>query len=1105
MNDHNPPSENPALRLRLHGSAQVQRGPAPPLPLRGRAAGLVALAALEPGLRRERAAALLWPEAAHARQNLRQQLLRFRQQLGQPLVDGGDTLHLAAGVVLEEAAPGAELLSGEPEQGDDFGQWLAVQRRAQGQARRRQLLQGLAAAEQAGDLDTALQHAQALLALDAQDESHHAAVMQVHFLRGEATAGLAVFNALGQGLAARFGTQPSTPTQTLASALRRLGQTPWPGVAAARRGPLPVTLRRPPVMVGRATEQAAVRDAWQAGLAVLVEGEAGMGKSRLLFECLADQPGLTLQAAGRPGDSGAPYSSLARLLQPLLGSRAALSPAARQALVCIGASPPAPVSAGAEDSAGASALPAGALHGAVLELLQRAAVGSVSLDDLHFADAATLELLSGLVAADAPCRWLFAQRPAETPAATTALRHALTELQRLAVVVLTPLDGPATAALVEALALPGLEARALAPQLVQHGGGNPLFMLETLKQGLQDGSLARGSLARPASVGALIEQRLQRLSQPALTLARVAAIAGVDFSIELAESAIGQSAVQLASAWQELQDAQVLRDEALAHDLVADATLRGVPPVVARRVHAQCAAWLAQRGGEPARVAWHWAAGGQQEAAALAFEHAAQRARAAARRVEEAELYALAAQAHAQAGAPAGRFEALANRVSALIGAQADEAALAEARALPEQASNDLQRVRALRVLTDLLGQRGPFEAAIDTGQTGIALARQIDAQEELVRLICVTAGNQIKIGRTEEAYSLMLPLRDWVDREAGDELRQIWYGYWAAVLGHMGRLREGVASYDVSIECARRIGALPNLSSALLNQSVVLRTLGALHRAWEGSKAALSILPGDTDSAEHRLARLMHARNEAEVGHLGPAQVELDRLLPHFEAMGAPFWVQAVRATQARLWQHLGQHARALQALQVDAEGVPAWMQAGHLWMRLEVEQWLGLPLATQPVQQALALLDGDAHRRTGNAVRSLRFQPAQAVLDQADTLAASARGKELFGALAALHMHTARAALALKQPDRAAAAAFELTSLLAQGFVPDFVYTPEAWLVATQALQTAGHLQPAQAARAAGQDWVRAVALPQVPAPFIDSFLHRNPVNRDLLASAA
>ena len=609
-------------------------------------------------------------------------------------------------------------------------------------------------------------------------------------------------------------------------------------------------------------------------------------------------------------------------------------------------------------------------------------------------------------------------------------------------------------------------------------------------------------------MGALIEQRLQRLSEPALALARVAAIAGVDFCIELAETTIGQSAVQMASAWRELQQAQVLQDEALAHDLVADAVLRGVPPVVARRVHGQCADWLARHGGEPARVARHWRAGGQPQAAAVAFEQAAKRAREAARPAEEAELHAQAALAYADAGMVEARFEALANRVSALIGAQSDTAALAEARALPEQAHTDTQRVHALRVLTDQLGQRGPFEEAIEVGQQGMALARRVGAQNELVRLTSLTAGNQIKIGRTQEAYSLMLPLREWVDREADDELRQIWYGYWAAVLGHTGRLREGVASYDVAIACAERSGARALVSMALVNQCVVLRTMGALQRATDASRRGLALLPADADSANRRLARLMHARNEAESGHFGAAQATLDELLPHFEAMGAPFWVQAVRTTQARLWQHLGQHARALQALQGlqgGRAGIPAWMQAGQLWIGLEVEQWLGLPLAEGPSQQALALLDGDANRRTGNAVRGLRFAPPTAVLEQAAALADSARSLELFGTLAAVRMQRARAAMALQQHGEAATAAHALVGLLKAGYVPDFAYTPEAWLTAGQALRAAGEPGPAWAALSAGQDWVRAQALPEVPAPFIDSFLHRNPVNQALLALAA
>jgi len=69
-----------------------------------------------------------------------------------------------------------------------------------------------------------------------------------------------------------------------------------------------------------------------------------------------------------------------------------------------------------------------AMAAAVAELLQHARVRTFVLDDLHFADAASIELFSGLASApETPLRWLFAQRPAEAPGAAQDLRGALGE------------------------------------------------------------------------------------------------------------------------------------------------------------------------------------------------------------------------------------------------------------------------------------------------------------------------------------------------------------------------------------------------------------------------------------------------------------------------------------------------------------------------------------------------------------------------------------------------------------------------------------------------------------------------------------------------------
>ena len=80
MGDHsrmNKPLPQAGWHLSLCGDAAVLPHGAPPVLLERRAAALLALAALEPGISRLRAASMLWPDSADPRRNLRQQVLRF--------------------------------------------------------------------------------------------------------------------------------------------------------------------------------------------------------------------------------------------------------------------------------------------------------------------------------------------------------------------------------------------------------------------------------------------------------------------------------------------------------------------------------------------------------------------------------------------------------------------------------------------------------------------------------------------------------------------------------------------------------------------------------------------------------------------------------------------------------------------------------------------------------------------------------------------------------------------------------------------------------------------------------------------------------------------
>jgi hypothetical protein len=84
-----------------------------------------------------------------------------------------------------------------------------------------------------------------------------------------------------------------------------------------------------------------------------------------------------------------------------------------------------------------------------------------------------------------------------------------------------------------------------------------------------------------------------------------------------------------------------------------------------------------------------------------------------------------------------------------------------------------------------------------------------------------------------------------------------------------------------------------------------------------------------------------------------------------------------------------------------------------------------------------------------------------------------------------------------------RAAESARRLVELMEQR-TPWRIYVPEIYLTLYQCFEAAGDNAAAQRALQQGADWIRRTALPNVPAEFADSFLHRNPINRAILTAA-
>ncbi len=334
-----PPQQQQPLRLQLLRAAQLLLTDGSVLALSDRDAALLALLAIDGPLPRGRAAALLWPDADRdrARTSLRQRLFRLHQRAGREVVSGGAVLALAGGVQTDiaqwptlqhdaAALPG-DLLAGL-DFNDELGRWVDAARQGWRSRRQATLADAAARHESEGHVAAALPFAQRLVADEPLLEHAQRRLMRLRYLRGDSAAALAVYEQLRSAMQRELGAAPGA--ETLALVQQVLAATP---LAASALRPLP--LLHTPRLIGRERAWAALHQAWALPAPVLLVGEAGIGKSRLLGDFIAAWPG-TISLQARPGDSAAPYALVARLVRRLLAAGAvdasALPAGVREAL-----------------------------------------------------------------------------------------------------------------------------------------------------------------------------------------------------------------------------------------------------------------------------------------------------------------------------------------------------------------------------------------------------------------------------------------------------------------------------------------------------------------------------------------------------------------------------------------------------------------------------------------------------------------------------------------------------------------------------------------------------------------------------------------------------
>ncbi|GAA1680875.1 LuxR family transcriptional regulator [Fodinicola feengrottensis] len=598
------------------------------------------------------------------------------------------------------------------------------------------------------------------------------------------------------------------------------------------------------VLVGRDAERAAIEAAYQRAalgqaVTVLVSGEAGIGKSRLVAATLAGLPGDPLVLTGgclEVGADGAPYIPFVAILRDLVRQ---LGRDRVDALLRLDGS------ALAEWLPGAVPGPPGYGRTRLLEEL-RTLVGLVAaarpvvllVEDLHWADASSRELFAYLARnlTDRPVLLAGTVRTGELTAGHPG-RALLAELGRRADVVRIELRPLARGYVVELLTALGDRRPdpATSSRIHRRSGGIPLFVEALHASGDSTGSL-----------DALFLDRLAELPPDARRLLSVVAVASTGAAAvadELLAEVTGLGEDDLHGALQLLVEREQLVSRAggyaIRHDLIREALYRSLLPGHRRRVHVRCAEALA---GEPAAVATlaeHWLAADRPELALPAAWQAANRA---------ARQYAYDEQLHLLE-----RVLALWDRVSvaeSLIGAGRGtvlERAAAACHATGSSARGIEHCTAALAILDGvdpvrearLLGLRGRLHARIDGGGDGdlaraIALVppgRDDRARAELLAGLAFAAavGGDGPVRRYAEEVLLI------ADRLDDDGLRAPALLALAKAAGDVGEARR---HYAASRRAAEAAGDHPTYLTAIQWEATLLTMAG---RAEESADLALS------------------------------------------------------------------------------------------------------------------------------------------------------------------------------------------------------------------------------------------------------------------------
>ena len=677
-----------------------------------------------------------------------------------------------------------------------------------------------------------------------------------------------------------------------------------------------------PIVVGRDAERARANELLEAaangrGQTLVLSGEAGVGKSAFVRDLVAratDRGFRLLYGATLENDGGLPYAPfLAAVRSGFRGlERDHLGRVLAQAAPDLAELFPELGRAARTDQAGADqhrlAL---AFHGLFATFAREAPV-LLAIEDLHWADEASLALLQYLARElrDTRVLVLATYRSDEMHRRHPFLRVlAALQRERLATeIALRRLDKDQVKELIRAtfaVSAPDVKVSdEFRDAIHARSGGNPFFTEELLRSLVESGDVYRtdtgwgrkdiAELRIPGSIKEAVRQRAESLSQDARTTLATAAVVGLQFTFEVLRDARGIDDAALEEHLRQLIDAQLVVEVeggaeryAFRHALTKEVVYDDLLVRERKRQHRAVADALTRdRTTEPALLAHHLLAAGETERAVPLLLEAAERAAHAGAPREAVAHYARAVEIGLPDDQLARAVEAQAEAYH-FFDIPLSAKAAAEALAIYRERGDRRGQSRMLR----LAGRSIWMQGREAEGERLVREAVEILGGEEcpeLARATAQLAGLLMSRAEMSEAISL-------ADRAIAlaESFNDSWAHSHALVTKGSAQIdrEDGLQVIRQGLELALRTGNVEAASRAYNNGAISLFAAGSPEERWVFLTEGITY--GRRHGMEHHaLAHLFNLKSFAELQRGDwddaletAAQIEETSVVHHFAA----------------------------------------------------------------------------------------------------------------------------------------------------------------------------------------------------------------------------